>query len=313
VEELIEGYHITFTETALSDLQILCYYAYSPLYFLDSAGQNAQLRSSLLGPDHCVGARMNVQLPAHITSSSATMTVTVQVPGASGQLVPASNMLVNLTPSCASVAPESGRTDGSGAISVTVTPTAGCSQVTITAVARADAGTAALAQQVATAAVSTGPIILSGSVNIHRNLDTSFDQTMSFTMTVTVGAIGTLNRDGLVVTQITGSFTQTGPGGDAECPGTFTLNAQIDSGEFSTVGSTTTFGVTGPGTSIETGCHGGSEARQFGFGDLPYTVIRAPDGHITALDFTAHTDILDFSPPDLFLHYNATGIISQQP
>ena len=327
VDEVIEGYHLTFNEAALSDLQILCYYAYSPLYVLDGAGQNAQLRTSLLGPDRCVGARMNVQLPAHITSSSTLLTVTVQIPGASGQLVPAANMLVDLIPSCATASPISGRTDAAGVITATVTPTSGCTQVSVTVIARGDTGTTALAQQVVTATVSSGPITLSGSVSIHRNLDTSFDQLMSFTMTVTVGTNTTVGTDGLTVTQISGTFSETYPQTADGCPTLTVTDAQIVSGQFRVVGSTHDFGFgatgTVTGTNIWTGqldangnpiCGGSdTEPETTGFNEIPYTIVRASDGHITALDFTSSSSILDSDPPPLFLHYNATGEITERP
>lgn len=151
----IEGYELSFNEAALSDLQILCFYAYSPVYFLDAAGQNEQVRTHLLGPDFCVGARISAQLPAQI-SSSGTLNTVVDVPDGNGSFTHAPNVVVDLTPTCATVSPTSGRTDANGAISATVTPGSGCTSVSVQVVARANSGTRPLAQETVSASVSSG-------------------------------------------------------------------------------------------------------------------------------------------------------------
>lgn len=151
----IEGYHLSFNEAALSDLQILCYYAYSPLYFLDAAGQNEQLRTDLLGPDFCVGARLDVQLPAQI-SSSGTLNTVVEVPDGHGSFARAPNVFVELTTTCGTASPASGRTDANGALAATVTPGQGCTSVSVRVLARADSDTRPLAQQVVSAVVTGG-------------------------------------------------------------------------------------------------------------------------------------------------------------
>lgn len=152
-DETVEGYPLTFNEAALSDLQILCYYAYSLLYALDDGGQNDRLRTSLLGADRCVRARINLALPAQI-SSSTTLNVTVEVPAAQGQFAPAPNMRVDFTPTCATVNPSSGRTNASGSISTVLTPAPGCTSASLQAVARADVNTPALALQVASTTIT---------------------------------------------------------------------------------------------------------------------------------------------------------------
>jgi hypothetical protein len=122
------------------------------MYHLDAGGQNEQQRTALLGPDHCVGARLSVQLPTTITSSGA-LNATVEVPSGNGQLAPAPNVLVELTPHCATLSPLSGRTDANGAISASVTPTSGCTSVSIDVVARAAPGARPLASGRASAHV----------------------------------------------------------------------------------------------------------------------------------------------------------------
>jgi hypothetical protein len=134
-DETIEGYPVTFDEAALSDAQILCYYAYSPLYATDQGGPNDQARTQLLGADHCVRARLNVTAPATI-ATTAPIEVTVTVPQG-GSLVPAPNVRVTLTPTCGSVTPASGLTDADGRVTATVTIDPGCGSVSVGIVARA--------------------------------------------------------------------------------------------------------------------------------------------------------------------------------
>ena len=162
VDATIEGFPISMNEAALSDLQILCFYAYSPLYVLDPGGQNERQRTALLGPERCVGARMNVQLPAQI-AGSAKLGVSVNVPSGNGQLVPAANLLIEVTPSCGSANPASGRTDANGQLTTTITPDAACTSLTLDLVARANANTTPLARQTVSAQVSVAATF-SGSV-----------------------------------------------------------------------------------------------------------------------------------------------------
>ena len=156
VDRQIEGYPVTFNEAALSDIQILCYYAYSTLYANDNPSQaQAQERTAILGPDRCVFAKMYTTFPAQI-SGPASLDVKVEVPAGNGQYAPAPNMLVTFTPSCGSVSPTSGRTDADGNIAATVTPTGCTSSVSVTAIARANEGTTPLAQKTVTATVGAG-------------------------------------------------------------------------------------------------------------------------------------------------------------
>jgi hypothetical protein len=170
-DETVEGYGISFNEAALSDLQILCYYAYSALYASDNGGQNDQVRTQLLGPDHCVGARMNMQLPAQIAAPTS-MAVNVEVPAGQGRFAPAADVLVELTPTCASVNPSSGRTDANGSISTILTPEPGCTSASLQATARADAGTAVLASQSATTTIAAPTRTSYTSVTVDQRVAT---------------------------------------------------------------------------------------------------------------------------------------------
>lgn len=162
VDRQIEGYTISFNESELSDIQILCYYAYSTLYSNDSPSPAQEAaRTDILGPDRCVFAKMYSDFPAQIAGATP-LSVTVEVPAGDGQYAPAPNMLVTFTPSCGSVSPGSGRTDAEGTVTTTVTPTDCPASVSVTAVVRANEGTAVLAQETVTATVNLGVPTITG-------------------------------------------------------------------------------------------------------------------------------------------------------
>jgi hypothetical protein len=144
---------------------------------------------------------------------------------------------------------------------------------------------------------------------------------MSFSMSVRVGA-----TESLTVTQITGSFVETLSFNLNGCAETETLDTQIVSGAFRKSGTDLFFGFTSTGTISDTGfagfdenghpiCDGSSTTTlTTSFADIPVTIVRAPDGHITALDFERNIDTLAVSDgvhhdQDRFLHYHATGRI----
>ena len=149
--------------------------------------------------------RINAVLPAQI-STSASLNVTVEVPAANGQFAPAPNMLVDFTPTCATVNPASGRTNASGVISTTVTPNAACSSVSVDAVARADVGTTPLAQQTVTASVSSN-VVLTGLLTLNSSSGTpgvSLVTVISVLVTVEVSSQGDIQ-----IRTITGTGSET--------------------------------------------------------------------------------------------------------
>jgi len=185
------------SEAAVSDLQVLCYYAYvedpsspgTPLFY-DSRPEALSERTSLLGPDLCVEAQMNVQLPQQI-SGAASLSVVVQVPS-DGRLAPAPNVLVDLTPTCASASPASGRTDASGDFSSTITPVSGCGDVSVDVTARGDSGTAVLAHKTVTATLGADYAgFITKSMVGTRNDGATIDFEYSFSLHVRFAADGT--------------------------------------------------------------------------------------------------------------------------
>jgi hypothetical protein len=168
---VIEGYHLDMNEAALTDLQVLCYYAYA----LDANGNNLvydsrpeaiQERTTILGPENCVEAQLQVTLPT--ITGSATLTAVVQVPAGNGQFAPGANLLIDLTATCASISPNSARTDANGRITAVVTPNAGCTSVSVALVARADPNAAPLAQKTVTVQTS-GAATYAGTLNRTSN------------------------------------------------------------------------------------------------------------------------------------------------
>jgi hypothetical protein len=151
----IEGIEVPLKETALTDLQILCYYAYAvdstgaPLIY--DAGSEAIAERRNLLPSHCVSLQMEVVLPNNFTES-ATMTVKIRQPNDAGSFDPAPGLLIQLTPDCATVSPASGRTNANGQFSAAVafgvrTDGTDCFFLSVVVEVRRDEGSPLLAQQ----------------------------------------------------------------------------------------------------------------------------------------------------------------------
>jgi hypothetical protein len=156
VNATMGGVAIPLNEAALTDVQILCYYAYgvdstTGVPFYDASGDTEDVRGTLSA--HCITMQMDVQLPRSF-ATSATLTVTVQRPDGAGGFESAPNLLVQLTLTAlpqgcttASASPSSGRTNGSGQFSATVSFGSRCTDVTVTVTARVDEGSPPLVQQ----------------------------------------------------------------------------------------------------------------------------------------------------------------------
>jgi hypothetical protein len=121
VSQAIEGVDIQFDETALSDREILCYYAYSPLYVGDT-----DVRAAVLGPGKCMSARLAGELSA-FSGTEALLTVKVTDPSGA----PLAGILVEFEPTGGTVSPVSGTTDQGGLLEATVTLDDGSSGVSI--------------------------------------------------------------------------------------------------------------------------------------------------------------------------------------
>ncbi|WDT71743.1 MAG: hypothetical protein MPW17_02550 [Candidatus Manganitrophus sp.] len=128
-------------EAALTDAQILCYYAYgvdstgAPFY--DASGDTDDVRGTLLS--RCLGIQMDVAFPNRF-ETSAPLRVTLRQPDGAGGFAPAPNIFVQLSAECATAVPASGRTNGSGEFNATVSFGSGCADLTLVVTAHADEG-----------------------------------------------------------------------------------------------------------------------------------------------------------------------------
>jgi hypothetical protein len=128
--QTIEDIEVRLNENALSDLQILCYYAYSPLYQGDTTE-----RDNLLGVSNCVNANLGATLGAFI-GNTTTLSVTL----ADDTGAPLAGVALELTPTGGSVSPSSGTTNASGELEANATVDAGGSTIRIDVTARDTSG-----------------------------------------------------------------------------------------------------------------------------------------------------------------------------
>jgi hypothetical protein len=115
VVQSIEGLQIHLDETTLTDLDILCYHAYSPLYTGDEIN-----RGTILGATHCVKITIDATL-GEVTGGDATLTAVVR----DGTGAPLSGVFMALSATGGTVSPQFGITDENGTVTATVTIASG--------------------------------------------------------------------------------------------------------------------------------------------------------------------------------------------
>lgn len=172
VEAGVENYEIAFNEAALSDLQVLCYYAYAgdggnstlPRFY-DARAEAISARTDILGPEHCVRARLEIQIPQTI-ETDAPLEVTVSVPNGA-DFVPAADLLVSLTASCGAVNPASGRSDPQGRFDSTVSIASGCAAVSVEVITRVNESEPVLAQTTVSAQAASQGTFTIGETGGH--------------------------------------------------------------------------------------------------------------------------------------------------
>jgi hypothetical protein len=136
---------------------VLCYYAYSLLYTAETAGQGNPVRTSLLGPDKCIGMQMNLALTQDIPSNgSGSLSIKLQHPDGGGVLAPAAGVPYRLTTTGGIASPASGITDAQGNATANVTPSQNATSIQVVAVATAPTSGTVLAQGAASAAIVQG-------------------------------------------------------------------------------------------------------------------------------------------------------------
>src|SRR5262249_3283257 len=128
VTQVIEDVAVPFDETEVSDVAILCFYAYSDLY----QGDPVERRELLDPVKHCLQVRIDAQLPDGVASDAdKSLVVDVTVLGPDGAESDGDGLVVELAPSGGSVGDPSGVTDGNGRFATTARLLAGQTALTV--------------------------------------------------------------------------------------------------------------------------------------------------------------------------------------
>jgi hypothetical protein len=172
VTQQIEGLPIPFEETALTDLDILCYYAYSDLF----EGTAAE-RRVLLPPERCARFTLNASFPSTISPGvQELLHVSVGVETPSGS-APLAGVHLELVASGGTVAPTSGITDAAGEFGALASVAANSSEIVITIRARTEPGGDVLAETSVQAAASSPVDCTSPSAFVGLLLSVTFVDT----------------------------------------------------------------------------------------------------------------------------------------
>jgi len=130
-EFLVEGQPVNVNERRLTDLQVLCYFAYEGLLY---SGTEAA-RRALLGIDRCgVPLSFETLFPEQI-AGAGPLEVTVRRPDAQGDLQVVSGQLLRFVASCGEVRPQQAVTSDAGRANVTVDVQGSCPGATTVSVA----------------------------------------------------------------------------------------------------------------------------------------------------------------------------------
>ena len=295
VNRAIEGYPLDFNEAAVTDLQVLCFHAYSGR-FGDGNPTEAQrqARTEILGPARCIGARMAVLFAGQVTGTTS-LDVTVEIPDGNGQFVPAPDVLVTFTANCGSVTSASGITDASGQVGTAVTPAAGCTTVTVDIVARADTFTAPLARRTVTATVgNSGTALESVLVMTGRTPGTieGFIVELGFSLGSDPTLTGPISDPGGFVARLMAAIGTVPEIGRI----TVSLGERVDLAlDFGVPTTEVGVGATGAGcasnVSVRVGDVRRNELVSFGTGRVGVAGCLAA-GHVTAGDVEADIDIV---------------------
>jgi hypothetical protein len=153
VFQTIGAVDVPFDETKASDLDVLCYYAYSDLFEGPAAARDEQLPV-----ERCVGAGTQVLFPGQVKAGTpAPLSVRVLALGHGGAVLgPLAGVRVELSPSGGTVAASEGTTDADGFFDTSATADEGVTTLTIGIVVRQAPGTPELTQDFAQASVDPG-------------------------------------------------------------------------------------------------------------------------------------------------------------
>jgi len=120
VQQAVESVEVDFDETAVNDLEILCYYAYSDLY----GGTDAE-REQYLGTAHCSPYELTATLPSPMTPGvPETLQIALGERTPTGSQ-PVADAWIEMVATNGGVSPETGRTDAQGELQAQATLTQG--------------------------------------------------------------------------------------------------------------------------------------------------------------------------------------------
>jgi hypothetical protein len=164
VEQEIDDVPVVFDESALTDLQILCYYAYSHLY----EGGDPSRRQTLLGLERCLRLELEASFPGALApGEDGTLSVRAVradlVDPATGDRVPQPGIHLELAVSGGTIADASGVTGADGTFETSAEIAAGSADLRIEISAVADPAGAVLARETVVA-VAAGPRVVTQTI-----------------------------------------------------------------------------------------------------------------------------------------------------
>jgi hypothetical protein len=302
VSQAIENQNVDYIEASVSDLDILCYYAYSDLY-----------TGSIEARRDLVARRCGVKVKVTIRPSGATVAVGAQQP-----------FSVTVT--------------GTNDPRVTWTATGGTIDNTtgiFTAGNTAGTGFKVRATSVADpTAFDEIPVTITGGSGLFAGTITETDVVTggavagNFSQTFVANVVAHLDANNtLTVLQVSGSFNETEWSTVSGCFSVDTVTAPGVSAAFipgslrvSYLGGTDTqtnlpTGEVDPATGLPI-CGASFTGPSGAVRDFPYAIVRSPNGNIVALDFSRTVHKLFDSGngvPDKFLDTTATGRLEPVP
>lgn len=277
----VGGERVTLDERSVTDLQIVCYYAYSPLY----SGSEERRETALA--NHCAPITVSVN-PASVTLA----------PGASRQL--AATVRGTTDPRVNWVL-----TAGAGTLSATGFFTAGTTPGTYLARAISVVDPGAFADVTITVAGGTASA-LSGSLTLHSHKDfapgLSEDTRISVTLTVEPVPVQPDSTPRFTVSAVTGTgaYTAEATSGCNRPPEVRSGSAAFGTLTISPDLLVATLSVSFSGTSTHTSCTNPTTVTSFNGSLSDGTFIGTPvvvNGAIVAIDFNRSETIATFPPP----------------
>lgn len=164
VTTTIAGRPHVFDERALTDLEILCWYAHSPLYAGDPAA-----RDRAIDPAWCNPVELETTFSTHVRAGSGSpLFVQGFRRDARGAQRPLSGARVEITPSGGTVDDLAGVLDADGHFETLATAFAGADVLELRVVLRAGDGTL-LAEETVAATVLTGPAVVFGNTTVYAS------------------------------------------------------------------------------------------------------------------------------------------------